>query len=255
MAISVNQKVTYLGIKYVVTEVTDVYVKLMRENRGSVELSVAVGSNRFYSLFPNEAKSKKPTFNIETQPETEVIETLPIYDADGDVAVDEDGVVCKFIWDTCIDDYNPDRTSSECEAYMREALSKDKTGVIRFIMTSWANANNAFKFNTHQVLNTLRHYNKKDRPVNYSNVLLEYYKACLQDDSPATQEEINRLISLLPQKDGTELLLCFCGFDWKAHNAEKCAVKPKKILEILKEIPENSEELNDEGDDFEDFDD
>lgn len=247
--ITVGQKIRYLGVSYIVKDISDLSVTIKRETGGAVELCVAVGSNRYNAIFPDEAKKVAKKFAVDTEQEVKIKDKdTAIYKKWGGVDyinIDEDGKVYKFLckyYKGAESDWESNEAVVES---MTKELREDKTGVIRFIITSWANRNNAFKFDAYEVAEILYHKHPL-RPQIYSDRLLEFYLTSLQDDGDPTDAEYNILSSLIPQDDGLSLLQCFCGFTgWADWEINDCILKPKKLLEILKSVPANTpEELN-----------
>lgn len=243
--INVGDKAKYLGISYVVVQVTDLAVKIKREQKGTVELTVLRGSDRFNAIFPGEVKVTK-TLNVDLPDVTIRDVSSRITNTDGEYIFDEEGQVYKFIEKYCKENIELE-TVSEIKDALKAELENDVSGITRFILTTWANRNLAFKFDFYEIADMLEVNTSIPRTQTYSPKLLEFYLASLQDDAKPTQQEKENFIRLLPIHEQLSYLTCFCGFDWDDFEMATPPLKPKQILELLKEVKEDEpEELTDE---------
>lgn len=248
--INLGDKVKYLGISYIVTDVNDLCVKLKREQQGTIELTILKGSSRFNAIFPGEVKTGK--LNVEL-PEVQIREVPNrLYTDDGEYVFDEDGFIFKFVSKYCKENLEIE-TVTEIKSAILDELKKDNSGRVRFILTTWAHRNNSYKFDFYEIVDLIE-TNTIPRTQVYNRKLLEFYLLSLQDNAVPTAQEKENLVRLLPIDEQLSYLTCFCGFDWDDWGIATPPLKPKQILELLKEVKDDGtvdELVDDEADELE----
>lgn len=238
MAINIGDKVEYLGIKYKIKEVTDTFVTIVRENNGTMEVSIMRGSNRFASIFPNEVSTPKISFDEDAEPAVTYNRGSKGYIYNGS---DEPLYADRSdVW-SIIEKFSTETTEFESQSEAREALkamlADDPTGITLFVATTYAHKNDSVKFDFATVADSVDSgVNMADRPMSYKPELLNIFKASLYDDDEATEVEVDNLIKWLPLKEAPEILTCICTFDWGEYS--KWIIPPKQVYSILQEIEE-----------------
>lgn len=253
MAVNIGDKVNYRGIKLEVVELGDGIVNLKREGQvsASITFSVTIGSNRYFAMFPNEEQNKERlTFDL-TQPDV----TASVKHKDP-----EYGKFWKQEWlcftyqegsvvHEVLKDYNENTEKfvdgkSALEDYKKK-MDEDNTGELYFYLHCYAYQNSAVKFDPHQVAKIADSHDIVGRKDSYTKSVLDYYLACLQDDNPATEIEIYHLIRTIPLKACADILLAFCGWQFRGRYggkdnkvlSEKLIFSRKQAAELLRSLP------------------
>lgn len=253
MAVNIGDKVNYRGIKLEVVELSDGIVNLKREGQvsASITFSVTIGSNRYFAMFPNEEQNKERlTFDL-TQPDitASVKHKDPEYGKFwkqewGCFSYQEGSVVYEIL-----NDYNENTEKfvdgkSALEDYKKK-MDEDATGELYFYLHCYAYQNSAVKFDPHQVAKIADSQGTGGRKDSYTKSVLDYYLACLQDDNSATEIEIYHLIRTIPLKACADILLAFCGWQFRGRYrsmdnkvlSEKLIFSRKQAAELLRNLP------------------
>lgn len=259
--LKLGDKVRYIGVTYIVTEINDVFVRIKRE-RGNIELSVMRGSNRFKSIFPEEYEETENTrkFQFNEIPEVKISDKVErrFYNEKNDTYFETPNSKIQAIVERYMTESCELESVSEIKKDMLKELKADNTGLVRFVLVCMANRNLSSKYDLDKIIDINDYNNKVSdlRPVELEgkgayNKLIDIFLASLQDDNDATDIEMEILLKQIPIKEGIECLTCICGYDWKFLNLGVPVLKAKQVQEVLESVTKPSETEEDSFEEFE----
>ena len=213
--VKVGQTTTYLGISYIVREVSVGTITLEKISKTdySNPLLVGVGTDRYFVMFPNEKPKDNMTFSLVTHHS----HTETKYNLDTKTGINNSRNLPNFRQGSSLynflEKYSYDLSKLSIAGATRE-FEKD---IIQhpdylYFLCSYVNKELAyFRIDDASTIDKIK--DKETAIVEYSHDLLEFYLYCYDAMDLPIKEEIFQFARLLPSKDTACYFYAFHSWD------------------------------------------
>lgn len=201
-------------------------------------------SARYRAMFP-EATPQKLSLKAVLEPAKQQMEQIekPLFITKEGVWLNSiDTPVSKFI-DNFIIDSTEYESADEALQGIRDAVSQDKTGIMLYILATFAYQFYAgerleVNYQNSESLGRAAEKYKNQKYPQYHKSLLKTYLHFIDDNTPLKikEDEIKEICSLIPREYGAECIMCFGGFAVCKDSDTDYIVSPKQTQALFNEL-------------------